>query len=237
MWRASRHRGTLVFAPVIEDNWKDQECRKGLGCLSPPPYPALILPNCFAPFVISLSSYRLIGIQDKMKRLFAVNTATQVENGKKNLIARKSPQLLFLVNATSKFPIDIEPITASLSSAEAPARYPYKNSNNRKIESARGTMGREKRRGGLSSFFPLPIVPCALSFFVSLPSFPTTQGGLCGGDSYRFYKRKQWGRKDDAVVRKSPFTRVVWPRIPVPGRVCCWFNTIAFSALASNKWH
>ena len=168
-----------------------------------------------------------------MKRLFALNAATHVENGKKNLIARKSLQQVFLVNATSKPSIDIEPITASLSSAEAPARYPCKNSNNRKIESARGTMRRGKRRGGLSSFFPLPIAPRALSFF--LPSLLTTQGGLCGGDSYCFYKRKQWGSKDDAVVRKSPSTRVVWPRIPVLGRVCCWFNTIAFSALVSNK--
>ena len=100
-----------------------------------------------------------------MKRLFFLKAATHVENGEKNLIARTSPQLMCLVNATSKLSIDIEPITASLSPAEAPARYSYKNSNNRKIESARGTMGRGKRREGLSSFFPLPIVPRALSFF------------------------------------------------------------------------
>ena len=37
-----------------------------------------------------------------MKRLFALNAATHVEDGKKNLIARKSPQQVFLVNATSK---------------------------------------------------------------------------------------------------------------------------------------
>ena len=158
-----------------------------------------------------------------MKRLFFLNAATHVENDEKNLIARKFPQLMCLVNATRKLSIDIEPITASLSSAEASAGYPYKNSNNGKIESARGTMGRGKRRGGLSSFFPLPIVPRALSFF--LPSLLTTQGGLCGGDSYCFYKRKQWGSKDDAVVRKSPSTRVARPRIPVRSRVCCRFNT------------
>ena len=221
MWRASRQRGTLVFSPVIEGNWKDQECPKGLGCLSPPPYPPLILPDCFSPFVNSLSFYRIIGIKDKMKRLFFLNAATHVENDEKNLIARKSPQLMCLVNATSKLSIDIEPITASLSSAEAPAGYPYTNSNNGKIEPARETMGRGKRREGLSSFFPLPI---SLSFFF-LPSLPTTQGGLCGGDSYCFYKRKQWGSKDDAVVRKSPTTRVARPRIPVRSRVCCWFNT------------
>ena len=38
-----------------------------------------------------------------------------------------------------------------------------KKSNNRKIESARGTMGRGKRRE-LSSLFPLPIVPRSFSF-------------------------------------------------------------------------
>jgi len=55
-------------------------------------------------------------------------------------------------------------------------------------------MGRGKRRGGLSSFFPLSIVPRAFSFFLpSLPSLPKTQGGLCGGERYCFYKRKQWG--------------------------------------------
>ena len=37
-------------------------------------------------------------------------------------------------------------ICKALSSAEAPAGYHSKNSNNRKIESARGTMGRGKRR-------------------------------------------------------------------------------------------
>ena len=43
-----------------------------------------------------------------------------------------------------------------LSSAEAPAGYPNKNSNNRKIESARGTMGRGKRR---ERSFPFPLCP------------------------------------------------------------------------------
>ena len=38
-----------------------------------------------------------------------------------------------------------------------------KKSNNRKIESARGTMGRGKRRE-LSSLFPLPIAPRSFSF-------------------------------------------------------------------------
>ena len=53
-----------------------------------------------------------------------------------------------------------------LSSAEAPAGYPNKNSNNgkKKKESARRTMGKQKRleRGWSgASLFPLPIVPCA----------------------------------------------------------------------------
>ena len=165
MWRASKHRGTLVFAPVIEGNWKDQECRKGLGCLNPQPYPPLILPDCFAPFVNSFSFYRLIGIKDKMKRLFALNAATHIETGKKNLIARKSPQQVFLVNATSKLSIDIEPITASLSSAEAPARYPHKNSNNRKIESARGRWEEEKGEEASLLSFPFPSCPVRFLFF------------------------------------------------------------------------
>ena len=49
--------------------------------------------------------------------------------------------------------------------------------------------GNEQLYGrGLSSFFALPIVPRALSFFF-LPSPPTTQRGLCGGDSRCFKKR------------------------------------------------
>ena len=46
-----------------------------------------------------------------MKRLFALNVATHVENGEKNLIARKSLQLVFLVKAKSKLCIDVKPIT------------------------------------------------------------------------------------------------------------------------------
>ena len=61
----------------------------------------------------------------------------------------------------------------SLSSAEAPAGYPHQNKIIEKIESARGTMGRGKHRA-----------PRALFFF--LPSLPTTQRGLCGGESAPF---------------------------------------------------
>ena len=54
-----------------------------------------------------------------------------------------------------------------LSSADAPAGYPYKNmAIIEKIESAWGTIGR-----GLPSLFPLPIVPRALSFSFS-PASP-----------------------------------------------------------------
>ena len=71
-----------------------------------------------------------------------------------------------------------------LSSAEAPAGYPNKNSNNekKKKESARRTMGKQKRAGarlerGLSlspSHRPLR----ALFFLL-----PTTERGLYGGES------------------------------------------------------
>ena len=54
---------------------------------------------------------------------------------------------------------------------------PIKNSNNRKIVSARGTIGRGKKR---ELFLP-PILPRALTFFL-LPSLPTTQRDLCGGE-------------------------------------------------------
>ena len=56
----------------------------------------------------------------------------------------------------------------SLSSAEAPAGYPYKNSNNRKTDSAPGTMGRGKRREPEASLFSFPFPSCpAHSLFLS----------------------------------------------------------------------
>ena len=57
--------------------------------------------------------------------------------------------------------------------------YLNKNSNNRKIESARGTMGRGQRL-----FFHRP--PRAVFFCLSI--VPTTQRGLCGGDGSRYDK-------------------------------------------------
>ena len=71
-------------------------------------------------------------------------------------------------------------LTNPLSSAEAPAGYPYKNSNNRKKERARGTMGRRKRLGPVLSLSPSHRAPRALFFF--LLSLSTTLRGLCGGE-------------------------------------------------------
>ena len=69
-----------------------------------------------------------------------------------------------------------------LSSAEAPAGYPNKNSNNEKIESARGT--REEGKGGKTPVFSLsPSHRAPRAFFFFLPSLPTTQKGLCGRES------------------------------------------------------
>ena len=61
-----------------------------------------------------------------------------------------------------------------LSSAEAPPGYPYKNNNNRKIDSARGKMGRGK---SLFSLSPFPSCP-ALSFFLSPQPLYTTKRPL-----------------------------------------------------------
>ena len=73
-----------------------------------------------------------------------------------------------------------------LSSAEAPAGYPNQNSNNRKIESARGTIGIGKRRESLPynafkmapdfrrrvelGFFPFPLSPARFLFPSLQPS-------------------------------------------------------------------
>ena len=65
-----------------------------------------------------------------------------------------------------------------LSSAEAPPGYPYKNNNNRKIDSARGKMGRGKSLFSLS-----PSHRAQRFLFFSLPSLSTPQRGLCGGVS------------------------------------------------------
>ena len=160
-----------------------------------------------------------------MKRLFAFNAATHVENGEKNRIARTSrinflltSNLLLLLSPPQRLPLGT-PIKKAI------------------IEKSKARRGRwEEGKGAEASLLSFPFPSCPRAFFF-LPSLPTPQGGLCGGESYCFYKRKQWGIKDDAVARKSRSTRMAGPRIPVPSRVCCWFNTLAFSALASNKWH
>ena len=55
------------------------------------------------------------------------------------------------------------PLSSTCTEASTGYSSKKKKSNNRKIESARGTMGRGKRRE-LSSLFPLPIVPRSFSF-------------------------------------------------------------------------
>ena len=67
------------------------------------------------------------------------------------------------------------PLAKRSTCSKSTAGYPNKNSNNRKIVSARGKMGRGKKRE-LPLFLP-PILPRALTFFF-LPSLPTTQRPL-----------------------------------------------------------
>ena len=66
--------------------------------------------------------------------------------------------------------IEIRLVSSPLFFAEAPAGYPNKNSNNRKTESARGTMGRGKRRESLpyNAFKMAPNFFFFLSFSSSL---------------------------------------------------------------------
>ena len=59
------------------------------------------------------------------------------------------------------------------------AGYPNRNNSNRKIEGARGTMGRGKRRE--LSLFPLPIVSRALSFPFSPASLRHKEASVEGG--------------------------------------------------------
>ena len=73
-------------------------------------------------------------------------------------------------------------------SAEAPAVYPNKNSNNQKIESA-GDDGRREKPGFFS--FPFPLSPTRFLFPFS--SLPTIQRGLCGGE-------REWAVFEDVRV-------------------------------------
>ena len=69
-----------------------------------------------------------------------------------------------------------------LTSAEAPAGYPPKNSNNERIESARGM--REEGKGAKRPLFSLsPPHGAPRAFFFFLPSLPTRQKGLYAGES------------------------------------------------------
>ena len=96
---------------------------------------------------------------------------------------RRSPNGGHLLSPPQKLPLGI----------------PIKISIIEKIESARGTMGRGKRREPLFSLPPSHRAPRALFFF--LPSLPTTQKpykrGLCGGESTytaikAFFKQLPW---------------------------------------------
>ena len=71
----------------------------------------------------------------------------------------------------------------SLSSAEAPAGYPYyiyKNSNDRKNSKRAGDDKKGEKAGASLLSFPSHRASRALFFF--LPSLPTTQRSLWGGE-------------------------------------------------------
>ena len=62
-----------------------------------------------------------------------------------------------------------------LSSAEAPAGYPNNDSNNRKTESARRTMGRRKRRESLLPSSSFPSRPARFLFLSPRPHYDTKE--------------------------------------------------------------
>ena len=72
-------------------------------------------------------------------------------------------------------------------SVEAPAGNPYKISNNRKKRKRAGDRGKREKAGAsaaIQRILSSHRFACALFFF--LPSLPTTQRGLCGGESFGF---------------------------------------------------
>ena len=77
----------------------------------------------------------------------------------------------------------------TLSSAEAPAGYPHQNINNRKNRKRAGDDGKRETAGALSLLSsPFPSCPARSLFLSPQPphntkSLPTTQRGLCGGES------------------------------------------------------
>ena len=123
---------------------------------------------------------RIIQKNEHIRTLITNNLVPRAfpkENGR----GKKKPGNEFGLEASSYQEV-LNPKFLPLSSTctEASTGYSGKNSNNRKIESARGMMGRGKRRE-LSSLFPLPIVPRSFSF-----SSPDSQRGFlpeCRKDS------------------------------------------------------
>ena len=112
------------------------------------------------------------------KKLKKANKQTLPKTNTKTKTSNKTAQSFKMFNLSG------HKTTWTLSSsAETLDGYPNKNtfSNTRKIESARGTMGRGK--GGSFLSFPFPSCHTRFLCHFILPSFPTTQRGLCGGES------------------------------------------------------
>ena len=106
----------------------------------------------------------------------------------------------------------------SLSSAEASAGYPYKNSNNRKNRKCAADDGkREKARSFLLSF-PFPSYTPSTLF---LPSFPTTRRGLYEGERLELCFSKRLCHKAGAHnwKRTTPMRYALLARILLLGPV------------------
>ena len=92
-------------------------------------------------------------------------------------------------------------LTNPLSSAEAPAGYPFKDSNNRKNRKRAWDDGKREKAG--DSLSPSHRAPRALSFF--LPNLPTTHRGLCGGESDEPLRTSAWEAIFMYIYRKIRF--------------------------------
>ena len=104
---------------------------------------------------------------------------------------------------------------------------PIKNSNNRKIVSTRGTIGRGKKRE-LPLFLP-PILPRALTFFL-LPSLPTTQRNLCGGE--RVWEPAGRNSTLNTQKYKNLFTQANSSRF-----LCVGYSKIKINVLRLRSWN
>ena len=104
---------------------------------------------------------------------------------------------------------------------------PMKNSNNRKIVSARGTIGRGKERE-LPLFLP-PILPRALTFFL-LPSLPTTQRDLYGGE--RVWEPGGRNSTLNTQKYKNLFTQAKSSRF-----LCVGYSKIKINVLRLRSWN